>query len=95
MAQPVQGVEQMNAIYALTACVLVGFYIFGAQAIVSASRDRMKKLRNFYPVKPSPALWARYGEAGEMFTPWRKVDRAPRDLVVLAMRSEKAQRWIQ
>jgi len=85
----------MNSLHALTICILIAFVIYSAQAIVSASRDRMKKLRNFYPVKPGPALWARYGEAGELFTPWRKVDRAPRDLVMLAMRSEKAQRWIQ
>lgn len=85
----------MNSLHALTICILVAFAIYSAQAIVAASRDRLQAMRNYYPVKPAAAIVSKYSETGELFTSWRKTDRAPRDLVALAMRSEKAQKWIQ
>lgn len=85
----------MNTIHALTICILIVFAMYSAQALISASRDRLQAMRNYYPVKPAAAIVSKYSETGELFTPWRKTDRAPRDLVALAMRSEKAQKWIQ
>ena len=84
----------MNTIHALMILILSGFALFAGQAIISAGRDHRQRVRNSLPVKPMPAQWARYTETSEVFTPWR-VEREQLDLVLRAMRSEKAQRWLQ
>ena len=83
----------MNTIHALILLLWGGFAMIAGQALIASARDHRQRVRNSLPVKPMPAQWARYTETSEIFTPWR-VERAPLDLVLRAMRSEKAQRWL-
>ena len=84
----------MNTIQALIILIWAVFAVFAGQALIASARDHRQRVRNSLPVKPMPAQWARYTETSEVFTPWR-VEREQLDLVLRAMRSEKAQRWLQ